>query len=84
MKHPEFSLYGNYIDLIKNAEHFIYIESQFFISSTGNVAADQRAIRNEIALALVKRIAQAFQQKKKFRVIIILPLQPEGFFYSFL
>jgi len=43
----ENSIQVAYVELIKNAKHFIYIENQFFISST---AGDP--VTNEIAHAL--------------------------------
>jgi phospholipase D1/2 len=61
------------------AQHFIYIESQFFISSTATGSKSKTTqVNNKIADALIDRIALAFEQKETFRVYIIVPLHPEG------
>ena len=57
--------------MISNAEHFIYIENQFFISKSAG-----SDVHNQISEALIQRIKQAEEKKEKFRVIIILPLLP--------
>jgi len=67
----ENSIQNAYIELIQNAKHFIYIENQFFISST---AGDP--VTNEIARALLLRIQKAHELKEKFRIVIFLPLLP--------
>ncbi len=68
----EDSIHKAYLHLIENAEHFIYIENQFFISSQ-----DDANVENKIQLALVERIHLAYKSKKKFSVIIFMPLKPE-------
>ncbi|XP_062512561.1 phospholipase D1-like [Corticium candelabrum] len=68
---PEQSILNAYISLIEQAEHFIYIENQFFITSlTGSVG-------NEIGDALFKRIVRAHKEGKIFKVIVVCPLLPE-------
>jgi len=44
----EISIQFAYITLINNAEHYIYIENQFFISSTAG-----ECVKNQIAEALI-------------------------------
>ncbi|KAJ7819232.1 hypothetical protein B0H13DRAFT_391781 [Mycena leptocephala] len=51
----EHSIQNAYIKLISEAEHFIYIENQFFISAT----YDKDEVKNQIAAALVERIVRA-------------------------
>jgi len=67
----ENSIQVAYVELIKNAKHFIYIENQFFISST---AGDP--VTNEIAHALCFRIEKAHAMGQDFKVVIFLPLLP--------
>ena len=62
----EASIYNAYIDAIKNAQHFIYIENQFFISSQEGFS---RKVQNDIQAALVERIVLAHKAKKDFHVI---------------
>ncbi|XP_069805501.1 phospholipase D2 isoform X2 [Dendropsophus ebraccatus] len=67
----ECSILNAYLQCISQAEHYIYIENQFFISST-----DGRTIQNMIADAIVQRISWAHREGKKFRVFIVIPLLP--------
>ncbi len=69
----EQSIYKGYLYAIEHAEHFIYVENQFFISSQGPVL-------NKIAQALFQRVDRAISAKKKFLVTIVLPFHPEGSF----
>ncbi|XP_070538246.1 phospholipase D1-like isoform X2 [Ptychodera flava] len=71
IKHTENSIYWAYLDAIKEAKHYIYIENQFFIS-----CHDDRDVFNKIADALYDRIMQAHRAKHKFRVFVVLPLLP--------
>ncbi|KRW98761.1 Phox homologous domain [Pseudocohnilembus persalinus] len=67
----ENSIMQAYVLQIAEAKHFIFIENQFFISST---AGD--IVTNKIGLALITRIKQAHLRREKFRVIIVMPLLP--------
>ncbi|KAG7013656.1 Phospholipase D zeta 1 [Cucurbita argyrosperma subsp. argyrosperma] len=68
----EDSIHIAYCSLIEKAEHFIYIENQFFISG---LAGDE-SIRNRVLEALYRRIMRAHREKKTFRVIVVIPLLP--------
>ncbi|CAD8096905.1 unnamed protein product [Paramecium primaurelia] len=68
----EFSIQIAYTHLISEAQNFIYIENQFFISAVNN----SPIIENKVALALVQRIKKAALKKEKFKVIVFLPLLP--------
>ncbi|KAJ7482689.1 hypothetical protein FB451DRAFT_1235871 [Mycena latifolia] len=68
----EHSIQNAYCQLIEEAEHFIYIENQFFISTTYN----NDEVKNQIAAALVKRIIRAAQADQKFQVIVTIPEVP--------
>eukprot|EP00742_Colponemidia_sp_Colp-10_P008039 GILJ01008674.1.p1 GENE.GILJ01008674.1~~GILJ01008674.1.p1 ORF type:complete len:1307 (-),score=215.05 GILJ01008674.1:364-4284(-) len=67
----EASIQDAYLHLIENAQHFIYIENQFFMSS---LAGD--TIENRIGQAILDRISRAAQEKKPFRVFVVMPLLP--------
>lgn len=71
---PEISVYDSYIHAIEKAEHFIYIENQFFVSKCAD--AQVTPVRNRIAAAICSRIARAHAEGRVFRVIILLPLVP--------
>ena len=67
----EASIHNAYLHAIETAEHFIYIENQFFISSQpGNVM-------NRVMSALASRIVRAYQNNEDFHVMIVMPLKPE-------
>ncbi|GMP76462.1 hypothetical protein CsSME_00033122 [Camellia sinensis var. sinensis] len=68
----EESIHNAYCSLIEKAEHFIYIENQFFISG---LSGDE-IIRNRVLEALYRRIMRAHNEKKCFRVVIVIPLLP--------
>ncbi|KAG8689912.1 hypothetical protein FRC11_014925 [Ceratobasidium sp. 423] len=68
----EDSVQKAYIQLIMEANHFIYIENQFFISNTGSYGP----VKNLIAKALVDRILDAARNGRKFKVIVVIPEVP--------
>ncbi|XP_066514900.1 phospholipase D2 [Hoplias malabaricus] len=67
----ECSILKAYIHTIKNSQHFIYIENQFFIT-----CAEDRIVHNTIGDAIVNRILRAHSEKKKYRVFVVVPLLP--------
>ncbi|KAK4388412.1 Phospholipase D zeta 1 [Sesamum angolense] len=68
----EESIHNAYCSLIDRAEHYVYIENQFFISG---LSGDE-IIQNRVLEALYRRIMRAHNEKKCFRVIIVIPLLP--------
>nr|GAT61270.1 phospholipase D [Mycena chlorophos] len=68
----EHSIQNAYIKLIHDAEHFIYIENQFFISAT----TTKDVVKNQIAGAIVERVIRAAQADQKFKVIVVIPEVP--------
>ncbi|KAE8660207.1 Phospholipase D p2 [Hibiscus syriacus] len=68
----EESIHRAYCSLIEQAEHYIYIENQFFISGL----AEDEIIQNRVSEALYNRILKANKEQKCFRVIIVIPLLP--------
>lgn len=71
----ESSIQNAYIECIQQAKHFIYIENQFFVSSTAG-----SDVQNGVVNALIDRISEAFQNQQVFRVIVIIPMHPNGDF----
>jgi phospholipase D1/2 len=59
------------------SEHFVYIENQFFITST---IVDGIPILNGIGDALVDRIIRAHKESTPWRACIVIPLLP-GYTY---
>ncbi|KAI1379551.1 phospholipase D/nuclease [Hypoxylon crocopeplum] len=72
--HPtEHSIANAYINAIENAQHFVYIENQFFITATSD---EQRPVENKIGAAIVSRIVRAHNNGEAFRVIVLMPAVP--------
>ena len=55
----ERSIYTAYLNLIRTAKHFIYIENQFFVSAV----RENDAVENKIADAMIDRIREAIVRK---------------------
>eukprot|EP01031_Cornospumella_fuschlensis_P036058 gene36058-43728_t len=73
----ECSIMRCYLETIQNAHHFIYIENQFFI---GHLAGE--GVQNTIPYALADRILKAHSLKQPFKVIVIVPMHPNGDFVN--
>lgn len=69
----EHSIQNAYLKAIENSEHFVYIENQFFITST---LVETTKIENHIGDALVDRILRAHRDDVPWRAIIVMPLVP--------
>ncbi|PWW79693.1 phospholipase D/nuclease [Tuber magnatum] len=69
----EHSIAHAYIEIISAAKHFIYIENQFFITATDD---KQSPILNKIGRAIVDRILRADRERRKFKMIIVIPAIP--------
>ncbi len=72
------------VEAIAEAKHYVYIENQFFITSTKSEDTSdllfsnsiEDIVKNQIGTALLKRIVQAHKANEKFRVYVLLPLLP--------
>lgn len=69
----EHSIQTAYIDVIRNSQHFVYIENQFFITATGD---QQKPVKNLIGQAIVERILRAARRGEKYKVIVVIPAVP--------
>ncbi|KAJ4390130.1 hypothetical protein N0V93_007604 [Gnomoniopsis smithogilvyi] len=67
------SIQNAYSEIIRKAEHFVYIENQFFITATGD---QQAPITNTIGRSIVEAVVRAGKEGRKFRVIIMIPAIP--------
>ncbi|XP_050341987.1 phospholipase D2 isoform X2 [Nymphalis io] len=68
----EQSIHEAYVDTITRAQHYIYIENQFFIT----LSRSSITVRNQISEALYNRIMRAHRAKESFRVFVVMPLLP--------
>lgn len=73
LKNTERSIHNAYLKLIETSEHYIYIENQFFVTSS---SWDGVVIENKIGDALVDRIIKANSESKPWKAFIVIPLMP--------
>ncbi|KAF3483297.1 phospholipase D Active site domain-containing protein [Arthroderma uncinatum] len=69
----EHSIADAYAAIIRESDHFIYIENQFFITATSDA---QKPVKNKIGAAIVERILRAAKAGEKYKVIVIIPAVP--------
>ncbi|KAI0164553.1 phospholipase D [Hypoxylon sp. FL1284] len=69
----EHSIQSAYMKLIEESEHFVYMENQFFITSTETM---NTRVVNRIGDALVERIMRAHEKDEDWRCCILIPLMP--------
>ncbi|KAI1372875.1 phospholipase D [Hypoxylon crocopeplum] len=69
----EHSIQSAYMKLIEESEHFVYMENQFFITSTETM---NTRVVNRIGDALVERIIRAHEKDEEWRCCILIPLVP--------
>jgi phospholipase D1/2 len=67
------SIQNAYSEVISKAQHYVYIENQFFITATGD---QQAPVRNTIGRAIVDAVVRADREGRKFRIIILIPAIP--------
>ncbi|KAL6893728.1 hypothetical protein ACP4OV_007826 [Aristida adscensionis] len=73
------SIHSAYVKAIRSAQHFIYIENQYFVGSSfywpsyKNAGAD-----NLIPIELALKIASKIRANERFAVYIVIPMWPEG------
>ena len=68
----EDSIQQAYIGLIRESNHCIYIENQFFISA----CRPGQVVENQIGAAMVQRIISAASEGRKFKIIVVIPAVP--------
>lgn len=69
----EHSVADAYAEIIRNSEHFVYIENQFFITATSDA---QKPVQNRIGSAIVERILRAARAGQKYKIIVVIPSVP--------
>jgi phospholipase D1/2 len=69
----EHSIQNAYCEVIEKAQHYVYIENQFFITATGD---QQLPVHNTIGRAIVNAVVRAAKEGRKFRIIILIPAIP--------
>ncbi|CAI0382402.1 unnamed protein product [Linum tenue] len=73
------SIQTAYIQAIRSAQHFVYIENQYFIGSSYSWPAYKEAgADNLIPMELALKICSKIRAKERFAVYIVIPMWPEG------
>ncbi|TYH87534.1 hypothetical protein ES332_D01G123600v1 [Gossypium tomentosum] len=73
------SIQTAYVQAIRAAQHFIYIENQYFIgSSYGWPSYKDSGAQNLIPMELALKITSKIRAKERFAVYIVIPMWPEG------
>ncbi|XP_020535466.1 phospholipase D delta [Jatropha curcas] len=73
------SIQTAYIQAIRSAQHFIYIENQYFIGSSYAWPSYKEAgADNLIPMELALKIASKIRAKERFAVYVVIPMWPEG------
>ncbi|XP_061346680.1 phospholipase D beta 1-like isoform X1 [Gastrolobium bilobum] len=75
----DMSIHTAYVKAIRAAQHYIYIENQYFIGSSYNWNQNKDiGANNLIPMEIALKIAEKIRAKERFAVYIIIPMWPEG------
>ncbi|WCJ39558.1 phospholipase D alpha 4 [Euphorbia peplus] len=75
----ETSIHQAYVEAIRRAERFIYIENQYFIGGCDLWDEDTNCgCRNLIPIEIALKIVSKIKAKERFSVYILIPMWPEG------
>ncbi|CAI9755813.1 unnamed protein product [Fraxinus pennsylvanica] len=73
------SIQTAYIQAIRSAQHFIYIENQYFLGSSYAWPSYKHAgADNLIPMELAFKITTKIRAKQRFTVYVVVPMWPEG------
>uniref|UniRef100_A0A0V0IZ39 Phospholipase D n=1 Tax=Solanum chacoense TaxID=4108 RepID=A0A0V0IZ39_SOLCH len=75
----DMSIHTAYVKAIRAAQHFIYIENQYFIGSSYNWTQHKDVgANNLIPMEIALKIAEKIRVHERFAAYIVLPMWPEG------
>ncbi|KAL6536501.1 Phospholipase D beta 1 [Orobanche gracilis] len=75
----DMSIHTAYVKAIRAAQHFIYIENQYFLGSSYNWANyKDLGANNLLPMEIALKIASKIRARERFSVYIIIPMWPEG------
>ncbi|KAK4740976.1 hypothetical protein SAY87_024564 [Trapa incisa] len=75
----EKSIHTAYVKAIRSAQHFIYIENQYFLGSSYYWPSYKNAgANNLVPMELALKIASKISANERFSVYVVIPLWPEG------
>ncbi|WCJ23124.1 phospholipase D beta 1 [Euphorbia peplus] len=75
----DMSIHSAYVKAIRAAQHFIYIENQYFIGSSFNWSSyKDLGANNLIPMEIALKIAEKIRANERFAAYIVVPMWPEG------
>ncbi|ESQ38294.1 hypothetical protein EUTSA_v10028438mg [Eutrema salsugineum] len=75
----DMSIHAAYVKAIRSAQHFIYIENQYFLGSSFNwESINGLRVNNLIPMEIALKIANKIRAREKFAAYIVIPMWPEG------
>ncbi|KAL4570832.1 hypothetical protein LXL04_026495 [Taraxacum kok-saghyz] len=75
----DMSIHTAYVKAIRTAQHFIYIENQYFLGSSYNWATHKSlGANNLIPMEIALKIANKIRANERFAAYIVIPMWPEG------
>ncbi|XP_074279922.1 phospholipase D gamma 1-like isoform X2 [Silene latifolia] len=75
----DMSIHTAYVQAIRSAQHYIYIENQYFIGSSYNWDAHRDlGANNLIPMEIALKIAEKIRAHERFAAYIVIPMWPEG------
>jgi phospholipase D1/2 len=75
----DMSIHTAYVHAIRAAQHYIYIENQYFIGSSFNWDSNKDlGANNLIPIEIALKIANKIKANERFSAYIVVPMWPEG------
>ncbi|KAG6497518.1 phospholipase D gamma 1-like [Zingiber officinale] len=75
----DMSIHTAYLNAIRSAQHFIYIENQYFLGSSFNWDSNNDlGANNLIPIEIALKIANKIKANEQFSAYIVIPMWPEG------
>ncbi|KAF8028427.1 hypothetical protein BT93_E1133 [Corymbia citriodora subsp. variegata] len=75
----DMSIHTAYVNAIRSAQHFIYIENQYFLGSSYNWSQHKHlGANNLIPMEIALKIANKIRAHERFAAYIVIPMWPEG------
>ncbi|CAA6660147.1 unnamed protein product [Spirodela intermedia] len=73
------SIHTAYVKAIRSAQHFLYIENQYFVgSSYGWPSYKNAGADNLVPMEIALKIASKIRADERFAAYIVIPMWPEG------
>ncbi|KAF3334609.1 phospholipase D gamma 1-like protein [Carex littledalei] len=75
----DMSIHSAYVNAIRAAQHFIYIENQYFLGSSFNWNSHKDVgANNLIPVEIALKITNKIKANERFAAYIVIPMWPEG------